>query len=288
MGVRPLPDPRPPRVQRPPEAPPRGRWPHEHHDSAAPRTARAGGVARAGAAGGGALGSHAVSPSPAGEDAARERRNERWAMRRRLWELSSLERVRACGRVARTTGGPVLRVSGDAGQRRAGLAGLVSCGSPWACPTCAVKIGARRSEEIRQVIAGMDAAGGSAALITFTVRHHRGHPLAASWDALRYAWGGSCPVAVHGRAGHVRGGRLVRRRGGHLRRGTRTWHPHLHVLVMFDGPLSDDMIGELAGRWHLRFERAVARRGYTSGGAPWRPGRPRGGDGRLRGAWVRT
>jgi hypothetical protein len=43
--------------------------------------------------------------------AARQRRNDAWALRRKLWEISSLARVRACGRVSRTAGGPTLRLA---------------------------------------------------------------------------------------------------------------------------------------------------------------------------------
>jgi hypothetical protein len=88
--------------------------------------------------------------------AARQRRNDAWALRRRLWEISSLPRIRACGRVSRTAGAPTLRLS----EGRAGFAGLVSCASPWACPTCARKIGARRAEEIREVVSAVYAEAG--------------------------------------------------------------------------------------------------------------------------------
>lgn len=114
------------------------------------------------------------------------------------------------------------------------------------------------------MIRGVDAAGGSAALVTLTLRHHRGHPLAKSWDALRYGWSrvvsGKAYVAERAQFG-VQGWCAA----VEVTRGEEHgWHPHLHVLVMLDGPLSDDMIGELAGRWHQRFERAVGRRGYAS------------------------
>lgn len=211
------------------------------------------------------LGKHADNPSPAGHDVGRDRRNEAWRTRRRLWELSSLPRVRSCGRVSRTeVGGPTLRVSGEEGDRRAGLAGLVSCGSPWACPVCARKIGARRAEEIRQVVTAADAAGGSAALITLTLRHNRGHRLADSWEALRHAWS----RVVSGKA-YQREREQFGVEGWccavEVTRGEEHgWHPHAHVLVIFDTPMSDDMIAELAGRWWLRWERALARRGYTA------------------------
>jgi hypothetical protein len=42
------------------------------------------------------------------------------------------------------------------------------------------------------------------------------------------------------------------------------FHPHLHVVACFDTPVSDLLLEELAGRWFLRFERALARRGFTA------------------------
>lgn len=211
------------------------------------------------------LGKNADNPSPAGHDVARERRNEAWALRRRLWELSGLERVRACGRVSRTeVGGPTLRVSGEGNDRRAGLAGLVSCGSPWACPVCARKIGARRAEEIRQVVTAADAAGGSAALITLTLRHNRGHRLAESWGALRHAWSRVVSGKAYQREREQFGVEGWCCAVEVTRGDEHGWHPHAHILVIFDTPMSDDMISELAGRWWLRWERALARKGFTA------------------------
>lgn len=186
-------------------------------------------------------------------------------MRRRLWDLSSLPRVRACGRVSRSPeGGPTLRLSDDGqGGQVAGLAGLVHCGSPWACPTCARKIGAKRAEEIRQVVEAVHAQGGSAALVTLTLRHHAGHRLADTWDALTYGWSRVTSgrryteeCARFGVDGWVRAVEVTR--------GDAGWHPHLHVLVLFDTPMSAEMVQEMAGRWWTRWEAAIGRRGYTA------------------------
>jgi hypothetical protein len=186
-------------------------------------------------------------------------------LRRRLWELSSLERVRACGRVARTPdGGAVLRLSGEEGQRTGGFAGLVSCGSPWACPTCARKIGARRAQEIRDLVDAVHAAGGACALITLTLRHHRRQPLVDLWTALNAAWSRvtsarryRAECEQHGVEGWVRAVEVTRGEGS-------GWHPHAHLLVILDGPISQERLDELAGAWHDRFARALARRGHES------------------------
>ncbi|MFR9803647.1 protein rep [Pseudonocardia sp. RS010] len=184
-------------------------------------------------------------------------------MRRRLWELSTLPGVRKCGRVSRTeAGGPVLRVSGAPGERVAGYAGLVSCGV-MTCPVCASKVGARRAEEIGHVVDQVHAAGGSAALVTLTLRHHKGHRLREVWDALTYAWSRVSSGKAYAHEWQTFGitGWLSAVEVTH---GDAGWHPHRHILVLFDSPMSQDMVTELSERWFLRWERALARRGFTA------------------------
>lgn len=212
----------------------------------------------------GALGNNAPASSTAGDEAARERRNEAWKLRRRLQEVTTLPRVRACGRVSRTgEGGPTLRVSGEGGERRAGLAGLVHCGSPWSCPVCARKIGAQRAQEIREVVSAVDAEGGACGLVTLTLGHHSGHALTDSWGVLRHAWSrvtGRAWVREQGQFGIT--GWIAAVEVTHS--DAAGFHPHLHVVVCFDTPVSDLLLEELAGRWFLRFERALARRGFSA------------------------
>jgi hypothetical protein len=38
----------------------------------------------------------------------------------------------------------------------------------------------------------------------------------------------------------------------------------LHVVVCFDTPVSSELLAELGGRWFLRFERALIRRGFSA------------------------
>jgi hypothetical protein len=207
------------------------------------------------------LGNTADNPSGQGEEAARERRNQAWRLRKRLWEISTLARVRACGRVSHTgVGGPTLRMS----EGRAGFAGLVSCGSPWSCPMCARKIGSQRAQEIREVISAVYAEGGACGLVSLTLRHHAGHALTDSWSALRHAWG------------RVTSGRAYQREVKQF--GITGWiacvevtfsdrhghHPHLHIVTCHDTPVSSELLAELGGRWFARFERALQRRGFSA------------------------
>lgn len=62
--------------------------------------------------------------------------------------------------------------------------GLFTCGSPWTCAICSMKIRRRRVDEARAVLSGVLADGGSAILVTFTLPHERFHRCKQSLDVL--------------------------------------------------------------------------------------------------------
>src|SRR3954470_19901756 len=133
------------------------------------------------------LGNYANRVSPAGQTrdiSARRRSNrrKRGQLRRQLRGTTTLSRLQDCGaKTVNGLGGPILRISGEGEERIAGYAGLVTCGSVWACPCCSAKIAARRAEELSTVMRSVLTAGGSASLITLTMRHHAGHKLKDLW-----------------------------------------------------------------------------------------------------------
>jgi hypothetical protein len=171
--------------------------------------------------------------------------------RSELWSLSTLKRVRDCGRSPVMPGGSVaLRLTAGA----AGFAGLASCGSVWADPVCNAKIMARRALEIGAAVATWQATGGSVAFVTLTMRHRRGQPLAALWGALSYAWGrvtsGSSwkrDAAAHGVEGWLR---VVE-----VTHGPNGWHVHVHALLFLapaeplGGYNLDGLHRSMFGRW---------------------------------------
>ncbi|WP_344027771.1 protein rep [Pseudonocardia kongjuensis] len=161
-------------------------------------------------------------------------------------------------------GGPVLRVSeGPDGSRRAGVAGLQSCGSPWSCPVCARKIAAERAAEVRDVLGAVAETGGSIHLLTFTMRHHRRQSLAELWDALSRAW----RAVTSGRSverERDRWGVLGMVRVVEATHGEHGWHLHVHALIAFDTPVSRELVAELGGAMFGRWERALVRTGLAA------------------------
>ena len=217
-----------------------------------------------------ALGNYANNPSAGAADAAdavedrasiaRMRRAERWSLLNRVRPLTSLAAVRKCRRVTITgTGGPTLRVSGTRG---AGYAGLATCGSVWACPPCAAKIAARRAEELADVMAAVHRSGGSAYLVTLTMRHHKGQRLATLWDAVSAAWS----AVTTGRAWtEDQAGMLGWARVVEVTHSPRSgWHVHVHALLAWSGQVDPDEAQRVAFRAWRRWDAALRRRELDS------------------------
>jgi hypothetical protein len=212
----------------------------------------------------------AIGPPAVGDEGRRERRRSRFRARAVLWEVSTLQRVRDCGRVSVLPGGNVALVVSDGvpGQRVAGWRGLASCGSVWACPRCSAVIGQHRAGELREALDAWRGHGGTAALLTLTIRHHRGQRLADLWDAVAKSF--SRLVAgrpwkrfkgATGLAGVVRVAEVTHG-------AVSGFHVHLHVLLVLDAPKGpfEAHLAVLSARGPVlaAWQRIVARRGYSA------------------------
>lgn len=144
-------------------------------------------------------------------------------------------------------------------QETIGLSGVVTCGSPWACPCCACRIYTSRGAELTTAVerwAGPlpDRTDGKVSLLTLTLRHGLGDDLrevrAALCDAWRRMWQGEPGRRLRrtlGIAHHVRALEVTHGRNG--------WHPHLHALL-FHGKQPDEGALELVKRrWVKCFAR---------------------------------
>ncbi len=219
---------------------------------------------------GAALGNYASNPSAgaaaAGEQgqdevlAARLRRAERWSLLTSARKVTGLSRLRACRKVTVTgEGGPAMR---HGHRRGAGYSGLSTCASVWVCPCCMARIAARRAEQLATVMAMVRMTGGTAYMVTFTVRHHRGHRLASVWDAVTAGWsavtsGGQWQDDGSGLLGWAR-----------VVEATHTpangWHLHVHALFCWAGEVDDAEAQRVAFRAWARWDRALRRKGFDS------------------------
>lgn len=167
-------------------------------------------------------------------------------MRRLMWRLRyylrpiGRERIRACGFAQTASGGFVgvaLKPEG-----KAYFQGLQTCGSVWECPPCQMTIKARRAEEVRTIV---ERHGHSrCALLTLTFRHGVGDDLAELRKALANAWRATTRgnawkgfVRRHGVAGWVRALEVTHSEAN-------GWHPHIHVLLLFERELPEREIFE--------------------------------------------
>lgn len=108
-------------------------------------------------------------------------------------------------------------------------AGLVSCGSVWACPPCASRIQQRRRGEIQQAIDWAKAEGYTVVLVTFTFPHN-------AWQRLRDLL--DRQADAFRRLRYSKGYRKLRPMGLirslEVTHGENGWHPHTHELWIME------------------------------------------------------
>lgn len=222
------------------------------------------------------LGSYANKSSPGSETPVtpelieqRRRRNgsrrTRYGLRAKLRTITALARVRNCGYATVNGGeaGPCLRVSEIDGRQCAGLTGLLTCGSIWACPACAAKIATRRADELADVMRFALEKGCSASMVTLTMRHHKGQSLEQCWDALSKAWArvtsGKQWVNDQQAAGLQGWVKAVE-----VTHGKNGWHVHIHALMIWRDSISQEAANAVGERMWTRWSRALQKRGFDS------------------------
>lgn len=174
-------------------------------------------------------------------DARRATRRRRYRLRNELFTVSSLPRVSWCGR--RRTG-PLVTLY--VGARGAGFGGVAFCSSLWACPVCSAVIRQRRSAELEAALVKHLDGGGGGMLVTLTIPHDFDDALETTLGLVRAGWAylrrQHTAKAAWGRAGVVGYVKAVE-----ITHGRNGWHPHLHVLVMTEAPLSADATADFRG-----------------------------------------
>lgn len=178
------------------------------------------------------------NPSPRAISERKKRRRHAYEIRDGLRPIGT-KRVAACGRrriahdveVVRRT---AKRESG-ATYQHAYYRGLLRCGSVWECPVCALQIRAERGDELKRAVEFWGPA--NVAMLSLTVRHGLGHDLTSTRRGLADSfqrlirgrpWKRFC--RKYGLAYHVRAVEVTH--------GVHGWHPHVHVLLFLETPLS--------------------------------------------------
>jgi len=202
----------------------------------------------------------AVAPAVLGKNTSNvspslNSRSNRWRIRASLRSIQPVKQARLakCGhcRIAHDVG------IGMAGGR-ARFQGLMRCGSVWACPVCAATIRTERAAEVSAIYKWAKEAGGSVLMLTLTVRHELGDDLEAVRrgvaDAWRRAQGGKKWTLLrqqYGITGYVRALEVTH--------GANGWHPHLHILMILDKPITEEGTARLRSLLSVRWQNAVSR-----------------------------
>jgi hypothetical protein len=175
-----------------------------------------------------------------------------------LTDVSSLPRVRACGRRRVPNRDPHIRLKD--GVAHFGNVGL--CGNIWSCPTCSPRIRHERALEVDRACREWITAhgGGSVLLLTLTMPHDWGEPLHETLRTVREAnrgvWSGRArneERELFGLAHFIRAHDCTV--------GPNGWHPHIHALLFTERVLAHLEVATLRERLHLRWVSAIVRRG---------------------------
>lgn len=210
------------------------------------------------------LGTNAKSSPPPLQDAKRIARAERYLAlsTARKWIGIRSRKLRPDipfpGNFMRTHDCRYIRKEGSVGLHlnngTAHYSGLVTCGSLWACPVCAVKIQEKRRHELDHLVSWAVTEGLTAVMVTLTFPHQSFHTLSdliqKQRDAFKYFRRGS-PYGKLKKSLGFEG--LVR--SLEVTHGQNGWHPHTHELWLVRS-LPFDFKARLIELWERACERS--------------------------------
>lgn len=222
-------------------------------------------------------------------DLRKQRRHVRRAQRSVLWQTSSLDRVRRCGRkLVAEKGRHADSVTVKEQGGVAHFTGLETCGSIWADPVCSAKIRDGRATEIAHAAAAWHDAGNTVVMIALTFPHDLGMRLASLLplvsDGFRHLisgreWAGTRERYVPPRPSK-RGGMLPERyypakpgvrdqlgiagtiRSMEVTHGEHGWHPHAHTLFFVEGQMPAEHLVQLIAYLRKRWAVWITSQGY--------------------------
>ena len=177
-------------------------------------------------------------------------------LRERLWSVSSLARVRSCGKTPRTR---LLEVVDT--PRGARLIGLCHCGSVWVCPVCAPLIRSGRAVEIALALELHLVGSGGVTFGTGTMSHGLGNSLRSTYGLVSEAWSGTRQARAvrafrkaHGYVGFIR---TVEVTWGEVN----GWNPHTHWLDFWETVLTSSELAEYHAAVFAAWSSTVRRLG---------------------------
>lgn len=136
---------------------------------------------------------------------------------------------------------------------KASYVGVERCHSISACPCCSAAIRHQRALEIQEAIQKHIAAGGGAYFATLTMPHHTGEKLAPMIKTASAAWRKITSYTWWKQQGHA----YIR--ALEITYGQNGWHPHYHLLILTNKPMSETETETFSERLHQEWARAVEK-----------------------------
>jgi hypothetical protein len=141
--------------------------------------------------------------------------------------------------------------------------GLVTCGSIWACPVCAAKIRNARALEIAEAAGNWHRAGNTVLMVTFTMPHDYGMPLADLLPAItkgfRSVISGRAWLRVKDQVPIIGQMRSIE-----VTHGPSGWHPHAHSLFFIEGRADAAQLAAFGIHARSKWARFITRAGYRA------------------------
>lgn len=208
--------------------------------------------------------------------ARRSYRAQRFSYLHTLRSASSLKSVRSCMNPIK--GQDVVVTVGRSSIAHVG--GVGRCGSPWSCPVCGPLVRRRRAQEVDEGIAAhLVRVGGTserpaALFVTVTIPHRAGDSLGQLLDVLIGQYRAVQQSASYRRlARHWNLSGVIK--SVEITSGPNGWHPHMHMVWLFDGPLGPGQTEEvrawLSAAWAARVGESMGRSTHERHGVDVRP-----------------
>ena len=162
------------------------------------------------------------------------------------------QKFRVC-HCSRSVQGEVVIIYRAPDGSKARFGGVMTCGSGWTCPVCAVKIGEVKREELSGANVRHVQAGGRIDLTTITFPHElREYPLAETmerFDKARQKFKNSAPYKAVFDKKKSRVGCIGCVTSLEITHGVNGWHPHLHMLSFTKRSINPEEIASLKNAW---------------------------------------